>query len=355
MNKKFSQTTIPPEIKNKIILVVFIFVLTLSTGLLGYKVLAPQSSALDALYMTVITLSTVGYGEVIDLSGNPMAKIFTMVLILFGMGNLLFVVTAITSFITDGEIQKVLRKRRMLKMIEKIKDHFIVCGNGIMCKKIIEELIETKRAFVLVSTQEDEVKEWAQMHPDLLYVLGDPSHNEILTAAGIGSCKGLMATLLDDKDNLLAVVTAKRLNPHIRIVASVTNPEIIDKFTTVGVETIVSPTLIGGLRLVSEMIRPSVTTFLDVMLRDKSSNIRFEDVVVEENSFLSNQTIEGAHVREKTGLVVIALRKNQDEGFVYNPGEEEVLSVGMSIIVIGDVDKIALLRQLAKNAGSNGR
>jgi len=337
----------PLNIKNKILTALTIFLFTISSGILGYGILTPRSTTLDALYMTIITLSTVGYGEVIDLTNNPAGKIFTMVLIMFGMGNLLFVVTTLTSFITDGELQDLLRKRRMEKMIEKIKDHIIVCGSGIICKRIIQELTETKHQFVFISDNPEDIKLFTHSYPDILFITGDPSCNEILLSAGISAANGFIVALPDDRDSLLTVVTAKKLNPHIRIVASVIIPEAIDKFKAVGVDTVISPTLIGGLRVVSEMIRPSVTTFLDTMLRDKSSNIRFEDVIVSSGSSLIDQTIRHSGIKDKTGLLVVSIRKPGVDQFIYNPSPEEKLTEGTTIIVIGSVDNVIKLKKLA--------
>ena len=339
----------PSEIKNRILFAIVLFIFTISIGIAGYGLLSPGSSTFDAFYMTIITLSTVGYGEVIDLAGNTPARLFTIILILFGMGNLLFVVTTLTSFITDGDLQEILRKRRMLKMIEKLSNHIIVCGHGIICKRIVKELLETQREFVLVSSEQCSVRDIITAHEDILFIEGDPSHDDTLISAGVENANGFIAALPDDKDNLLAIVTAKSLKDNLRIIASATDPETISKFKRIGADVVVSPTLIGGMRIVSEMIRPSVTSFLDIMLRDTSSNTRFENVLVEKNSEISGKLIRNSNIKQKTGLLVLSLRKSSGE-FIYNPTPDETLSEGMDIIVIGAVDNIEKLRKLAKSS-----
>lgn len=334
-------------IRKKLFTAFALLLITISAGVTGFTLLSPESTVLDALYMTIITLSTVGFEEVIDLNNNSAGRIFVMLLILFGVGNILYVVSAITSFITDGDIQKILKKRRVIKMIEKINNHFIVCGSGCLCRKIIQELIETKRQFVFVSNSNTEIEACSQANKNFLFVEGDPSRNETLLSAGIKSARGLMIALEDDRDCLLVGITAKALNPDVRIVASVSEPEDIEKFKTVGIDTIVSPTIIGGLRIVSEMIRPSVTSFLDIMLRDKTSNTRFEEVTVRADSPLINQSVSGSRIKEETDLNVVSLRKPDREGFIYNPSAKEILTEGTTLIVIGGVEEIGKLRKLA--------
>jgi voltage-gated potassium channel len=320
----------------------------MGSGIIGYHLIAPQSTWLDATYMTVITLATVGYGEVIDLSHSPIGRIFTMVLILFGMGNILFVASTFTEFITDGELQKMMRRRKMQKMIDRINDHVILCGSGMISRKIIDELSQTNTPFVLITQDDQELSRLIAQYPHLLYILGDASHDQILIDAGIKTAKGLMTALTDDRDNLFIIITAKRLNESVRIVSSANNPENIEKYNSVGVHSIISPNQIGGLRMASEMIRPSVVTFLDIMMRGTSGHTRFSEVVVQQGSALDGKTIQDMRIRDKTGLVVISIKHAHEESFVYNPEPQTMFQAGTAIIVIGSVDQVALLTQLAQ-------
>ncbi|OGI11015.1 MAG: hypothetical protein A2Y40_00010 [Candidatus Margulisbacteria bacterium GWF2_35_9] len=337
----------PKHIQQKILTSILIFLITISIGIIGYKIIAPDQSILNALYMTVITLTTVGYGEIIDLSASPNGKIFTMVLILFGMGNLLYVVTTITSFFTDGNLQEMLRRNKMEKQINRLENHIIICGGGTICRKIIEELTCTERQFVLVSTDGDELSKLELEYKDLLYIKGDPSVNDTLVSAGIQSANGLITTLPDDRDNLLVIVSAKQLNNKIRIVSHAQNSESISKFKTLGVDSIISPNLIGGLRMVSEMIRPSVVSFLDVMLRETKGNTRFENVTIQAGSSLINKTLAQSDIRKQTGLLVVSIKKPNIKEFIYNPSPEEILTLNTVLIVIGSVSEVSKLRSLA--------
>jgi len=339
----------PKHIKQKILTAILVFLVTISIGIIGYKILAPSYSLLNALYRTIITLTTVGYGEIIDLSTNPAGKIFTMILILFGMGNLLYVVTTITSFFTDGELQEILRRKKMEKFINRVQDHIIICGGNTISKKIIEELTSTQRQFVVVTDNTDEISKLEAAYKDLLYIIGDPSRNDTLLSAGINSAKGLITALPDDRDNLLIIVSAKQLNDNLRIVSRAQNSESIEKFKSLGVDSIISPNLIGGLRMVSEMIRPSVVSFLDVMMRETKGNTRFEDVCIKSGSQLIGKTISDSDIRNKTGLLVVSIKKPEIDEFIYNPSPKEILSEDTTLIVIGSVDDVAKLRALANS------
>lgn len=336
------------EIQEKIITAIVLFLVTVSIGVAGYRVLAPGNSLLDCLYMTIITLSTVGFGEAIDLTDNTSARIFTMILIMFGMGNLLYVVSTMTSVITDGELQGLLRRRKMQKRINKLKNHIIVCGVSNLSKNIIEELIRTHNDFVVISNNNEELSSLSATFKELLFVIGDPSHNNVMISAGIEHATGIITVLADDKDNLLAVVTARKLNPDLRIISSVNEHDNIEKFKTVGVDSTIAPDLIGGLRIVSEMLRPCVVTFLDVMLRDSDDNTRFEDILVSKDSHLVNQTLRDSRIRDKTGLLVVSIKKPGMDTFIYNPSPDEVLVEDTVLIVIGSVDEVAQLKQLAE-------
>ncbi len=339
---------IPLHVKRKIFTAILLFTITMGTGMLGYHLLSPTSTWLDAIYMTVITLATVGYGEIIDLSHNPAGRIFTMVLILFGMGNILFVASTFTEFITDGELQKMMRRRKMQKMIDRINNHIVLCGSGLINRKIIDELFETSTPFVLIAQDEHELARLITQHPDLLYISGDASHDSVLLDAGIKTANGLMTALTDDRDNLFVIITAKRLNDSLRIVSSANNPDNIDKYKSVGVNSIISPNQIGGLRMASEMIRPSVVTFLDIMMRGTTGHTRFSEVVVAAESSLDGKTIGEMRIRDKTGLVVISLKQVNEDSFMYNPAPDTRLQTGTAIIVIGSVEQVATLTKLAQ-------
>ena len=223
--------------------------------------------------MSVITLATVGYGETHPLS--VAGRAFTILLILGGMGIILYGVSELTQFIVQGGIAGILRRRKMERTIKKISHHYILCGAGSNGHYVLEELIRTKRSVVAV--EKDPKKVQTLINRGIPTVEGDAANDNVLRSAGIDRAIGLVSTLPEDKDNLFVVITARGLNPNLRIVAKVDEFEVREKFFRSGADSAVSAPYIGGLRMASELIRPDTTTFLDSMMRD-SSELRVDEV-----------------------------------------------------------------------------
>lgn len=245
-------------------------------GVGGYVIIGQgQWSILDCAYMTVITLATVGYVEVIPIANNPIARIFTMGLILFGMGAILFFVSSMTAFIVEGQLQNILRRKRMSKLIGKMSGHIILCGVGETGLHIAEELHQTGSDFVMVDMDELRLRHVCEMlGGDIPFVVGDASEDETLKAAGIDVANGVISACTSDKDNLFITVTARQLNQKIRIVAKSIGMSTESKLRKAGADVAVTTNYIGGLRMASEMLRPAVVTFLDRMMRDKTRHLR---------------------------------------------------------------------------------
>jgi voltage-gated potassium channel len=229
--------------------------------------------------MTVISLTTVGFGEVIEVTGNVPAEIFTMLLIIFGMGIILYGISTVTALIIEGELSGILRKKKMFKRISKMKNHYIVCGGGETGRPILEELAKNKEPFVLIEQDEGNIQRCKSV-ADLLYVEGDATDDENLVAAGIENAAGIIITLPSDKDTLYVTMTARMLNKKVRIVSRMINQKLKPKLKMAGANSVVSPNTIGALRMASEMIRPTVVDFLDRMLRSKQGNLRIHQIIV---------------------------------------------------------------------------
>lgn len=298
----------------------------------------------DASFMTVITLGTVGYGETRPLSPN--GRWFTQALILAGMGVILYGVSNLTAFIIEGELQTLLRRSRMDKKIEHLKGHIIVCGAGKTGGHILDELVASGRKVVLVERRGDHLTQCIERHPGLLTLEGDATQDRTLEKAGIHSAAGLVAALPTDKDNLYVVLTARTLNPALRIIAKADEEEARDKLLRAGADSAVCPQSIGGMRMASEMARPTVVNFLDAMLRGKEAALRVEEVTLPPESPLTGKSLGESHIAQKTGLLVVALRRPAQE-FQFNPAATEHLAPGDTLIVIGDVRHVEILRKLA--------
>jgi voltage-gated potassium channel len=316
---------------------------TIVIGTVGYRFLTKgHYDWVTCIYMTVITLSTVGFGEVIDISQFAFARGFTIMLIMFGMGIVLYSVGTFTAIMVETDMFDVLKRRKMNKRIEHLRNHFIVCGAGATGICIIEELWKTGVDFVVIELDDQRI-EALNRFDDLLCIKGDATEDEVLMRAGIERAHALAATLSSEKDNLYLTLTARQLSPSARIVARGLDDSVNQKLRKAGADATVSPTFIGGLRMASELIRPSVVSFLDTMLRDTTGAIRFEELPITPESSFINQTIKATHLRD-SNLLVVALKESGSQQFIYNPPADTTLTDGMTLIVLGESTQINKLR-----------
>ena len=337
------------QFRNRLIKGLIATFIAIAAGTVGYKLLGgPEWSLLDAIYMTIITLTTVGFGEIQDLSANPYARILTIFIILFGMGSLLFVVSTVTGFIVEGELTNVFGRRKMLKEISNLKNHFIVCGIGDIGSTIVKELKQTKRDFVVVDTDTEKLEKFGTMEK-ILYINEDATKDEALISAGIHKAQGLITILPDDKDNLFVTLTAKQLNPNLRIVSKGVDEHTIKKLKMAGADSVVLSNAIGGLRMVSVLIRPAVVGFLDKMLRaQKGKSYRFEDIVIPANSKFIGQTLANANLLHNTRVLIIAMKEKGGD-FVYNPERSTIIKEDSEIVVMGESVETNKVREWVEN------
>jgi voltage-gated potassium channel len=318
--------------------IVYILLVILIIGTLGYHFVEGWT-LFDSLYMSVITLATVGYGETHPLSWY--GRVFTMFLIVGGMGILLYGISELTQFIVQGGIAGILRRRKMERIIKKISHHYILCGAGKNGHYVLEELIRTKRKVVVV--EKDPQKIQHLLNRGIPAVEGDASNDAVLRAAGIEHATGLVTTLPEDKENLFVVITARGINQKLRIVAKVDDIEVREKFFRSGADSAVSAPYIGGLRMASEMIRPDATSFLDTMLRDNSS-LRVEEVKIGATTSYRNKSFKQCDVLHTSGVVVVSMRKSTEQQFIFNPSPATVLEKNDILIVIGTPEQLTKLR-----------
>ena len=330
------------------LLLLFIIVM-LTAG--GYRLLGgPQVKILDAIYMAVITFATIGYGEVVDTSTHPALRVFNMVMILFGIGTMLYVFSTSTAFIVEGELKDIFRRRKMLKQIRDMKDHFIVCGAGEVGHHVVRELLKTGHHFVVIDHDQERLEK-IQHLGEFPVLNGDGADEEVLESAGLSRARGLATVLPEDKDNLMVTVTVRQKNPTIRIVARCAEQRMADKLILAGANAAVAPNTIGGMRLASELIRPHVVGFLDLMLKETSKTLRVEEISVGEASSWNGKTIHETEIHRRFELLALALRKRSGE-MKYNPHGDTALGAGDVLVVMGDVKQIWKARTAAGEAGS---
>ena len=297
----------------------------------------------DCVYMTVITITTVGFGEILDFTSIQWGREWTQLLLVFGVAADLYVVSTITSFFVEADFGNVRRFRRMERRMHDISNHYIVCGVGRTGIHVVDELLAVGENVVAID-QDDRLLDELRAR-DVLTVVGDATDDDVLARAGLVRAKGIVAALDDDKTNLFVVVTARQSNPRLRIVAKAMSPTAAEKFKRAGADSVVTPNFIGGMRIASELLRPHVVRFLDEMLRDKDARLRIEEATVSERGAISGQTLREANLRESAGVLVLAVR-SVDGDVAYVPPSDLRVQPGQTLIAIGTPDQIAVLRRL---------
>lgn len=320
-------------------------------GTFGYWVIGDGRWALaDCFYMTIITVTTVGYGEVLTgMEGVPWARGFTMLQLVFGTGVLVYFASTVTAFIVEGDLRRVLASQRVRKRIKRMKDHIVVCGAGNTGRHIIEELLKIGTPVVAIDLDEPELKEIAERYPKATYsyLVGDATDDDLLVGANLASARGMVAALSSDKDNLYLVVAARQVGPGLRIVARCADLGHTEKLKRAGADSVVSPNFIGGMRMVSELVRPQVVRFLDDMMRDKRAAYRVEEVTLGATSSLVGTPLRAADILGRFGMNVVACRGMNDAAWTYNPAPDTVLREGMILVVIGSAEQVSALRSSA--------
>ncbi len=304
----------------------------------------------DCLYMTVITVTTVGYGEILEgMDKVQYARAFTTVLLVFGTGILVFFASTITAFIIEGDLRNVLFASRMKKRMKRMKDHIIVCGAGSTGRNVIEEMLKTGVAVVAIDLNEQELREIADKFPktNFTYIVGDATDDDVMAQVNLGEARGLVAALASDKDNLYLTVSCRQANASARIVARCAELSHVEKIKRSGADAVVSPNFIGGMRLVSEMLRPAAVKFLDDMLRDKRVPYRIEEVLLGDGVIGLGTTLRDAKIRERFGMTVLAVRNTDNTSWTYNPDAGEKIGPGMTLVLLGSPEQVAALRKEA--------
>ncbi len=332
--------------RKRLRLAVILFVVVFAFGVGGFKIFGGKDwSFLDSVYMTVITVATIGYGEVHDLGGNTPARVFATVYILLSLGTIAFAVTSITAFVVEGELKNILGRRKMEKEIARLKDHYIVCGGDEIVGTIVHELHETKRPFVVIEPSKEKLDRLLAAHP-FLHIQGDPADDEVLVRAGLANAKGVLLSLPTDEANLFVTVTVRSLNPGIRIVAKGTDVHSHAKMRRAGADYVVSPAFIGGMRMASQMVRPSVVTFLDTMLRDKEKGLRVEEITVAEGSEMAGKSVGESRLRERTRALLVAVKRGGKEDYDFNPPDSAQLREGDVLVFIASPESLGELQGL---------
>jgi voltage-gated potassium channel len=310
-------------------------------GILGYMVFEGWSFA-DALYMTVITLTTVGYKEVHTL--DTTGQLWTMTLLITGVGTLFYAAVSSVELVVEGTIGGYFGRRRMQAAIGKLSGHYILCGYGRVGRQVAREFTLDSVPFVVVDQGPEIIEECVA--EGYLALLGEASNDDVLEEAGIRRAKGLVAAVDSDADNVFVVLSARNLNPKLNIVARASSDESAAKLEIAGADRTLSPYAVGGRRLASLATQPLIVDFLDIVTRgEKGIEFRLEEFGVPEDSFIAGHTIGELRIGERTGAMILATR-NREGTFDTTPSASDRIRAGDTLIVLGTSEQISRLEQL---------
>ena len=305
--------------------------ITVLTGTIGYWfIFEKQHSIFDCFFMTFITITTIGFGEVLPLQDYTGARMFTVLIAMAGIGFITYFVSTFAAIIIEGYIRQNYQKSKMDKVISQLKNHYIVCGINPYTSKVIEELSQTNREYVVIDPDIENLDRIHTLYKNGSRIQGDPTEDEILKKAHIDSSVGVFAATEDDNINLVISLSARRLNPKVRVIAFCFNQKNVEKMQLAGADKVVSPTNIGGMRMASEMIRPTVTNFLDFMLREDSKTYRIEEIIISEEYHGKN--IKEIDVSDLKSTIIMAI-KNGDK-WTFKPGDDCVICEDDVLIVM---------------------
>jgi voltage-gated potassium channel len=321
----------------RLLLGISILVVIIAFGVIGYELIEGWGF-LDSLYMTVTTITTVGYREVHPLTTN--GRIFSIFLIVGGVGGALYTVTGVVQYVIEGNIGTIWERRRMQNKINNLKGHFILCGFGRVGESIASTFKAENVPFVVIENRPDCIARLERT--DYIYMQGDATQDDTLRSAGIERARSLIAAVGTDIDNTYITLSARGLCPDIYIEARASTAEAVTKLERSGANRIILPHAIGGRRMAMLALRPAVVDFIDNVIYSRGHEMRVENVVISPNSRLIDSKIKAA--RDETGITTLAIRKKSG-AFIPNPSGEVVIEDGDQLIVIGTIDQLTSLEE----------
>ncbi len=307
-------------------------------GTIGYMVLEGWH-LLDALYMTVITITTVGYGEIREV--DKVGRIFTIFIIFLGMGIMAYTLGMVAQTMVELQVKSLFGRKKLGLDINSIKNHYILCGYGRMGKFITQELKSRQIPLIIIDNNPDSKEQFD--HLEVPYILDDATNEEVLIEAGIERAKGLVSLVSSDADNLFITMTARGLNPNLFILVRADEESTEKKLLRAGANRVVLPYLIGGQKMAQTIIRPTVTDFLELAIHDKNMDLKMEELAVGENSKLNGLTLVDSGIRQEMDIIIVATRKSDGE-MNFNPSSQTLIESGDTLIAMGrtvDLDRLS--------------
>lgn len=336
--KKKSKLKSDPTIWRIYVAVSFLFLLILLGGI-GFHFIE-RKNFFDAIYLVIITLTTVGYGDIVP--ETPAGRAFAIGLIIIGFATLFYTISLITHLIIEGEIHKFLGRRRLEKFVQHLRNHFVICGYGRIGKIIAEELTRKGVPFVVIENDESRFNLLEELK--IPAVFGNATSDEILEKAGIRNARGLIAVTRNDADNLFITLSARTLNPALYIIARSTDEANEEKFIRAGANKVICPYRIGALQIAQSAIRPNVIDFLEIATHQKGVEYALEEMRVQKNSFVCNKTLSELALGRTIGVIIVGIRRN--DKMIFNPSADTQIKPDDILIALGNVNQLSRLEEM---------
>ena len=318
----------------------FLLIGIIAFGTVGYTTIE-HMTVFDSFYMTLITISTVGFGEITPLS--QAGRILTIIIIVSGISLLTYTLGQIAKIFIEGELGKLLGRRKLGKQISELTDHFIVCGFGRIGEVLCKELADEKIPFLVIEKQGEKIEILEKMQ--YLYLVGDATDDEMLLQAGLMKAKGLATAVSTDADNVFITLTAKGLKPDIFVLSRAADLQNESKLLRAGASRVVCPYNMGGTRMAQILKKPTVVDFLDTAMMSGDLGLKLEEAVVHHSSLLVGKTIMSSNLRRDFGVIIVAIKKASNE-MIFNPGPEAFIDANDVIVAIGKQEDMRRMRRV---------
>ncbi|MGE5789819.1 MAG: potassium channel family protein [Syntrophaceae bacterium] len=325
----------PNNLKIALIFIVILIVI----GTVGFNLIEGWD-VLESFYTTVMTLTTIGYGDFAPKTRAGM--IFTVMLVIFGVGTMLYTVGLVAQTMVEGRLMNLMGRGKMEKTIEKMNNHYIICGCGRIGMLIAKELAAEKVPFVVVDNRPGVIERLQE--EGIVYFQGDATHDKCLIGAGIKRARGIVCVLPTDAQNLYVILTAKELNPKIWVLARSEEEQSEHRLLRAGADRVISPYTLGGSRMAMAILRPAMLDFIEITTRRQSLELRMDELPICEGSPIIGKSLEASEIRQRYGLIIVAVKKESGK-MIFNPLASYVIQSGDKLIALGEEDNVSKLSQ----------